>query len=259
MNTEGSSSQLSTLSSPPASPDPVVPPTAPAQAGSASPGYYNQGQSEEVEAGRSLAAQCESAEHQAALAKEGIKPEFVAAFAAVVHEAAKRQVETAASRDEKKADTGAAGQARRVLISHLNDIQSAAKQHSRVCRARGIEFSLDGYLIGQKLAINRALLLTNSTGLRAKAAKDGLPGYDQTKLDLVAAAHTAFEDSKDDQSEGKADAALATLGRNALIASLTDHRMAILHAFDRIYPASNPANAPTRRLLGLNPHRRLKD
>lgn len=254
MNSEGSPSTPATDSH-----EPAAPPTDPAASAPASPGYYNQLQTQELEHSRSLKTQCEKPAHQEALAKEGITPETLQLFGAVVEEAGQRQVQTAASRDDKKADTSAAGKARRALIALCKDVQSAARQHSRLCRAAGLPFSLDGYLIGQNLALSRPLLLVNAEGLKTKAEKDALPGYDATKLAAIATAKAAFEATKDEQGEGTADASLATIGRNALMARLHDLRMAILHAFDRIFPHEIETNVPTRRLLGLHPHRRMKD
>ena len=134
-----------------------------------------------------------------------------------------------------------------------------ARQHSRLCRAAGTPFSLDGYLLGQNLALSRPLLLLNAEALKSKAEKDGLPGYDATKLEAIANAKAAFAATKDEQGEGTAEASLATISRNVLMARLRDFRMAILHAFDRIFPHEIETNAPTRRLLGLHPHRRMKD
>lgn len=53
-------------------------------------------------------------------------------------------------------------------------------------RLRRLPFSLDGYLIGQILAISRPLLLVNADSLKTKAEKDALPGYDAAKLAAIA-------------------------------------------------------------------------
>ncbi|MBS0659975.1 MAG: hypothetical protein JSR82_17180 [Verrucomicrobia bacterium] len=240
---------------------PAVPtPPTPEVAAASAPGYFNAAQIEAVEQARSLQAYCEGKpELQEALAKEEIDAEILANFAALVTEATERLVQTAARHDDKRSDTTTAGRARTALLKLLKNVQSAAKQRSRLARAKGLAFSLDGYLLGQNLAISRALLLANAEALRLKAQQDGLPGYTAEKLQAIATARAAFADTKDEQEEGVAVASLATVDRNTLVARLQDVRMAILHACDRLFPHETPANVPTRRLLGLPPQRRLKD
>lgn len=243
---------------PAATPD--VPTAPPEVADSSAPGYFNAAQTQAIEQARSLQAHCEGKpELREALAKEEIDAETLANFAALVAEATDRLVRTVTRRDEKRGDTTAADQARTALLKLLKNVQSSAKQRSRLARAKGSEFSLDGYLIGQNLAISRPLLLANAEALRLKAQQDSLPGYTPAKLQDIATARAAFAATKDEQGEGIAAASLATVDRNTLVARLHDLRMAILHACDRLYPHETPANVPTRRLLGLPPHRRLKD
>ena len=54
-------------------------------------------------------------------------------------------------------------------------------------------FATDGYLIGTRLNISRALLLQNATTLQGKAAADALPGFGTpASLQIIADAIAAY-------------------------------------------------------------------
>jgi hypothetical protein len=121
-------------------------------------------------------------------------------------------------------------------------------------------FTTDGYLIGPRLNPNRPKLLQNAATLRGKAESDSLPGYrTPAALQAIDDAIKAYKNATATQAEREKDAEEDKNERDALTRTINARRHAIQHAADALWPYTEPANRPMRKLFGLPLNRPMSE
>ncbi len=216
-------------------------------------GYFNQSQLEDLALADAVLAA--SGPRAADFAKKDIDAAYITGFGEAVTLARDKTSDTGQSGDASGAATLNAVGAERSLVIALQGTQAGAKQKKRMLEEDDdptTNFSTEGYLIGLRLNPNRPALLQNADALIKKAKADSLPGYktaDSTKK--VEDALAAYKATEASQSDTEADSATDRLERDKLIRKINTRRMAIQHAADGLWPYTEPANAPVRRLFKL--------
>lgn len=237
---------------PPATPAAPAPKTQPR-------GYFNQAQVEDIQLAEDIATAAGADAHQTALATQEITAEYVAGEVGFIAEARAKMAETGQANSGQQPASLNADEAERALITVLQAIQSGAKQKHRMLAEDddpATNFSTDGYLIGQRLNPNRALLLQNADTLKGKAGTDQLPGFKTPEtLATIPAAIKAYKDATADHAEAEEDAAQDRIARDALVRKINARRMAIQHAADALWPYTAETSRPIRRRFSLPPDR----
>lgn len=236
---KSASPPLSTHQTTPNMPEqPTTPPTTPSQpAPKTQPrGYFNQAQVEDIQVAEDIAIAAGDDAHQATLATKDITAEYVTGLQGFIAQARAKMAETGQANSGQQPSSLNAEDAERALITVLQGIQSAAKQRHRMEQEDenpATNFQTDGYLIGQRLNPNRALLLQNADTLKGKAGTDQLPGFKPPEaIATIAAAIKAYKDATADKAEQEQDAAQDRIERDTLVRKINSRRMAI-HACRR--------------------------
>ncbi len=232
---------------------PTNPPTPPAPATPQPHGYFNQGQLDDIALGEDVLAAALDATHSVLIEKNKLTPEWLAKYGLLLTAARKKTTETGQARDEASAAVLLATGTERALLLQLQGIQSARKQQARMGLLEDpeIQYSLDGYLIGARLNPNRPSLLQNADALIAKAKLDNLPGYDAAAIQLVQDALDAYRDDKTQQHEDEEDKSTDRNARDKMLTKIDAGRMVIQHAADPLWPYTDKANRPIRKIFHL--------
>ena len=231
-----------------------TPPTAPVETKiPQTRGYFNQAQLDDIALGESVLAAATA--NKPALADRDIDEAFLTRTTDLTGEARLRASRAASESDDSEEATLASSKTAAALYTALQGIQSAAKQKHRMLAIDGdpaTNFSTAGYLIGSRLNGSRANLLQNAATLITRITEDSLPGYKTpAAIKAVEDLLTAFREDKAAQQETTRTKETARLDRDELIELLNNHRSAIQHAADAIWPWSNEANRPTRKTFAL--------
>ena len=234
-----------------------VPPPAPEPGPHRQPrGYFNQAQLADLAAGEEILRDALKEPHQTRLATRDLDAAYLDGLAQFLGAARSKTTEASQDTDHRRAATLHATGAERELIKQLQGLQSAAKQKHRRLEEDAdpaTSFSLDGYLIGKRVNPNRATLIQNAEALFFKAKADQLPGH-KTDADFKPAqdALQAYRDAGGGQSDAAGDAGADRIARDELIRRINSRRLTIQHAVDGLYPYTDDANAPARKLFKLS-------
>ena len=226
-------------------------------------GYFNKAQLEDIATAEDILPPASDPGRAAALAGKDITAAYIAGLAEAVAQARLKTSATGQDADQGMAATLNAGDAERQLLTILQSVQSAAKQKHRMLAEDdddSTNFSTDGYLIGQRLNANRALLLQNATALQGKAGSDALPGFGTpASLTAIADAIAAYKTATADQAEADREAGEDRIARDKLIRKINARRIAIQHAADSLWPYVEEDNGPIRVLFHLPRSRPLTE
>ena len=119
-------------------------------------------------------------------------------------------------------------------------------------------FQADGYLIGQRLNPNRATLLQNAATLLGKAEAEPLPGFKTpASIAAIEQAITNYKTATATAAEADKESADDRIARDALVRKINARRIAIQHAADALWPYTDEASGPVRKLFKLPPDRPL--
>lgn len=226
-------------------------------------GYFNKAQLEDIALAEEILPPVSDPDRAAAFAGKDITAAYIAGLAEAVAQARLKTATTGQNADQGRAATLNASDAERELLTVLQSIQSAAKQKHRMLAEDdddSTDFPTDGYLIGQRLNANRALLLQNAATLKGKAESDSLPGY-KTPASLLAIANAiaTYKAATADQAEVDREAGEDRIARDKLIKKINARRTAIQHAADSLWPYTDEDNAPLRGLFHLPRSRPLTE
>ncbi len=231
-------------------------PTTPPPAPKTQPhGYFNAAQVEDIQAAEDIATAAAEDDAKTPLATRDITEAYVAGLSGFIVQARAKMAETGQANDGQQPATLNADEAERALITVLQGIQSAAKQRERMEQEDddpATNFKAEGYLIGQRLNKNRALLLQNADTLLGKAKTDNLPGYKTPET--IAAIEKAIGDYRKataTQQEQDEEAAQDRIARDALVKKINARRMSIQHAADALWPYTDEASRPVRKRFKL--------
>lgn len=241
---------------------PDVTPTTPATPSTPTPnkpGYFNQAQLADLAEAEDILRAANDPAHDLLLTKKKLTTAWLATFAALVQSGRDKTTETGQAKDESHTSTLQASGTQLALIVALQSVQAARKQQRRMGQMEDppVEYSLAGYLIGQRLNADRDDLLQNAAALIAKASTDNLPGIDAA---AQAALQQALVDYREDNNEQATDDETKQrdrIARDTLIGRINAGRMAIQHAADSLWSYTAPANHPIRRAFKLPTNRPL--
>ena len=240
-------------------PEPITTPT-PAPAPKTQPrGYFNQAQVADIALAEKIIGPASDSEYAGPLDGREITAAYVAGLAQAVESARGKMAASGQAQSGQQPSTLNASEAESALITVLQGIQSAAKQRQRMEAEDDDEttnFSTEGYLIGQRLNANRALLLQNAATLLGKARTDALPGYKTpAAITAIENAIAAYKNATLTQAEVDEETSRDRIERDKLVRKINSRRIAIQHAADALFPYTNPDHAPTRRRFALPPDR----
>ena len=226
-------------------------------------GYFNKAQLEDIAIAEDIFPPASDSARAAAFAARAITADYIAGLAAAVAQARAKISATGQDADESHAATLNADDAERTLITILQSVQSAAKQKHRMLAEDDddtTDFATDGYLIGQRLNANRALLLQNAANLKGKAEADALPGFGTpASIQAITDAIATYKSATADQAERDREAGEDRIARDKLIRKINARRIAIQHAADSIWPYTDEDNGPIRGLFHLPKSRPLME
>lgn len=230
-----------------------LPPVSTPPAASTPRGYFNQGQTEDLDLAESVLSAARS--HPVEMNDRDITASWLGQFAEVLAEARERASVTGQHGGKSKQATGVAVTAAAALLKALKQIQSAAKQKHQMLAEDGdpsTHFPTDGYLIGTRLDASRATLLQSADALITRAKSDSLPGFKTPeKIAAVAALLTTYTATEDDQQSTTRDKELSRIDRDTLLNTINRRRAAIQHAADSAFPASEEASRPIRKTFRI--------
>jgi hypothetical protein len=235
-------------SDPNATPNLTVAPPAPRRR---TPFRLNGVQMHELNLALAIAQQAQKPEYASLLDRHAIPATFVTTLLADIQTAHQRSGEAVASTADKESATSDGTLAKRTLVASLRQAQAAAKQkHLFDDPAR-----LDAYLVGERIAQNRAMLEQASQVILSRADAERPSGVDTGFIERVRGERTAFVATKVTQRDEVAQAKTQRLQRDGLVNSIKQRRIQIQLAADAAWPASVPANGPLRQKFLLPPNR----
>ena len=183
--------------------------------------------------------------------RAGHHREYLDSYETIIGEAHARTTAAGLTKDQAKTETTEALAAAETLRIALQKIQSFAKQKFKMLAEDGdpeTNFPLDAYLIGNRIAANRATLCQSAVSLIKRATDDSLPGFKtQEKVDAVQTLLDKYKTTGDLRQEGTVEKEIARLTRDQLIDVLNTRRSAIQHAADAIWPYTDEMNRPIRK------------
>jgi hypothetical protein len=240
----------------PITPPATTPATEPQTAPETQPaGYFNKTQVADIQDADDILAACDEPARKAALATRDIDDAYIAGLNDAVGQARVKMAETGQANDGRQPSTINASGAERALLTVLHAVQAAAKQKRRMLDEDDdptTNFTTEGYLIGQRLNKNRALLLQNAAAILLRAQTDALPGYGTPEcVKTVGDAIEAYKEATAGQAEAGRESEADRIQRDALIRKINARCMAIRHAADAIWPYTDEASRPVRKLFKL--------
>ncbi len=219
----------------------------------ASRGYFNKEQLEDIALAESVLSATKA--NQPILASRDIDGTFITRYGDFTTEAHRRAAATAGEADDSQEATLESSAAAKALYSALQGIQSAAKQKHRMFAIDGdpaTNFPTDGYLMHTRINQSRPVLLQSAETLIARASEDSLPGYKTPEsIQAVQDLLSAYRQDVADQQETTRSKELARLNRDELIELLNNHRSAVQHAADALWPWNTETSRPTRKTFAL--------
>ena len=118
-------------------------------------------------------------------------------------------------------------------------------------KGEGLFENTKDYFVGEDIDSSRARTLQVADSVLEKLKTDTLPGIKADKIANLKTLRDAYANCNSTQGDTQSDASKERLAIEAAVKSITDRRIQVQFAADVQWPASDKANAPTRREFQL--------
>jgi hypothetical protein len=174
---------------------------------------------------------------------KGIEPPFIASLLADIAAVQEKSSAALHATTNKAVATRAVESAEQTLTQCLRELQNAGRQaHGPYASEK-----LQGYLVGERIADNRAMLDQSAQTILRQANADRPPGVDTEILSRVEAERAALQQEVETQRTALTQAQNERAARNAMVESIKQRCCKIQLAADRAWPYGEAGHAAARR------------